>query len=114
MSEEFTNYVVEVGVDQTTGFFYRKWNDGICEVMGTFIKSGSYAANTRYSVGVNFPANLFTSVLSIQVNGGMDGQADTYVKYVRPSTTYADIYIQNGAAAASSVTYYIIAKGTWK
>ena len=114
MSEEFANYVVEVGVDQTTGFFYRKWNDGICEVIGTFIKSGSYAANNRYSVGVNFPANLFTSVLSIQVNGGMNGQADNYVKYVRPSITYADIYIRNGAAAASSVTFYVTAKGTWK
>ena len=32
MSEEFTNYVVEVGVDQTTGFFYRKWNDGLAKL----------------------------------------------------------------------------------
>ena len=59
------------------------------------------------------PSGLFQIIVSANVNAGCDGQADTYVKYVRCNTTTLDVYYQNPASAAGS-TYFAYITGWWK
>ena len=109
---DLVDYIVEAGVDSTTGYTYRKWNSGFAEAWVTKRKSTTQAAG-RLHYAEAIPSGLFQIIVSANVNAGCDGQADTYVKYVRCDTTTLDVYYQNPASAAGS-TYFAYITGWWK